>query len=125
MHPRTIAMWLFMLPLVLCSLEMKPGWGFMHLDWPPSVFYAIVGVTSAVAGFIGLEEYRIPALVAGPVAGVGALVASQILLSNVDSISDVVLVFAELIGALPGLGLFYLLKAIQDKSKFGDKSTGL
>ena len=125
MHPRVIAMWLFMVPLVVCSMEIVPGWGIFHLNWPPSAFYGIVGVTSAAAGFIGIEEYRIPALVAGPVAGVGALLASSMLLSTVDSTSNVVIVFVELIGALPGIGLFYVLKALQDKSKVGGSSTGL
>jgi hypothetical protein len=118
-------MWLFMVPLVVSSLEMNPGWGLFHLDWPPAVFYAIVGVTSAAAGFIGIEEYRIPGLVAGPVAGVGALLASSMLLSNVESTSNIVIVFAELIGALPGIGLFYVLKAIQDRTRSGSQSSGL
>jgi hypothetical protein len=110
-----IALIVFVATLVVCSMEMIPGWGMMDLEWPRWVFYMIIGIVGAVTGFVGIENYRLPALISGPVVGVGALYASAILLERVSETHDAVIVFVEGIGALPGIGLFFLLRLIQDK----------
>jgi len=108
------AMWIFILPLVFCSMEMVPGWGIFDLEWPASTFYGIMTVAGIVAGFLGCEGYRVPGMIAGVVTGAGSLYATAVLLRHTTVTHSIVLVLAGFVGALPGIGLYFALRFFQD-----------
>jgi hypothetical protein len=105
---------IFGLSIVFCSMEMVPGWGIFHLNWPPGAFYLIMLICGGVSGLFFAAEYPLPGLIAGAISGLGALYAIALVLENVDSVYDVFLVIAGLVGALPGVGVYFALKLAQD-----------
>jgi len=71
-------------------------------------------ICGAVSGtFLG-ARYPVPGLIGGAVSGVGALYAVALVLDNVDSVYSLFLVIAGMIGALPGLIVYFVLKLVQD-----------
>jgi hypothetical protein len=91
--------------LVVCSMEMVPGWGFLHLGWGRSTFYLIAGAVGAAAGVI-LGRHRLPGLVAGALMMAGALFSAALVLDHVAWIPNFILVLVAGAGALPGLALY-------------------
>ena len=105
---------IFGLAIVFCSMEMVPGWGIFHLDWPRWVFYTIMLICGGASGTFLAARYPLPGLIAGAVSGLGALYAIALVLDNVESVYDVFLAIAGLIGALPGVIVYVVLKLVQD-----------
>ncbi|MDQ7779158.1 MAG: hypothetical protein RDV41_05560 [Planctomycetota bacterium] len=101
--------YIFAIAVIFCSMEMVPGWGFLKLGWPPLVFYIISGVCGAIGGMLYV---RCPGagFMAGAVAALGALFATALVLEQVDEVHSIVLVIVGLVGILPGVGLYYLLR---------------
>jgi len=91
--------------LVVCSREMVPGWGLLHLGWERSTFYLIAGTVGAIAGII-LDPHRLPGLISGALMMAGALFCAALVLDHVERIPNVILVIVEGIGALPGFALY-------------------
>lgn len=108
------------LSMAFCGMEMVPGWGVFHLDWPPIAFYGIMTVCCGLSGFLMDPEHRLAGLFGGIVGGPGALAAIALVLSHTTWTNDLIVVFAGAIGALPGVGLYKLLAGIEDKI-FGPK----
>jgi hypothetical protein len=102
------------LSIVFCSMEMVPGWGIFHLDWPPTAFYAIMAASGAIAGICGATDHRIPGLIGGVIAGPSALLAVGYVLAHVTVTYNVILVLVAMLGALPGFAVYKVLSAIQD-----------
>jgi hypothetical protein len=94
-----------MITLVVCSMEMIPGWGFLRLGWPRTTFYSIVAFVGAAAGIV-LAPHRFAGLISGALAMAGALHGTALILDNVDRIPNLVLVIVAAIGSLPGFGLY-------------------
>ena len=110
-----IGQFVFWVPMVFCSMEMIPGWGFINPDWPREVYYAIMATSGALAGMLILPKHLVPGLVGGLLAGPGGLFAVALLLENVQSTHTLVIVAVALLGCLPGIGIGLGLKALQDR----------
>ena len=102
------------LAISLCSMEIVPGWGGFRLGWPPEAYYAIVAAIAAFAGAVAVRGYPIPGLFGGSVSGMGALAATTWHLTQVSETWSLFMVIAGVLGALPGIGLFFVLKRSQD-----------
>jgi hypothetical protein len=51
---QNFGIWVFMIPMIICSMEIVPGWGFIGLEWAPQTYYIIMIVAGLVAGvFMG------------------------------------------------------------------------
>ena len=107
----------FGLSIVVAVMEMTPGWGLLGLDWPPAVFCVITAVLGAVAGWGARPGYRLPGLVAGIVAGPGAILAMYLVIHKAERVPIVAILVAAFIGMLPAIGVFKVLAAIQDAVK--------
>jgi hypothetical protein len=110
-----LGQFIFWLPMVFCSMEIVPNWGIFNLDWPPEVYFVIMAVCGAAAGALMAPNYRVPGLVVGLLAGPGGLFAVTLLLQNVNSIHTIAIVLVALIGCLPGVGVGFALKVVQDR----------
>jgi hypothetical protein len=111
---QNIAGGVFGFSLVIAVLEMTPGWGFLGLDWPPAVFCIITAVLGAIAGWISRTGYRLPGVVAGAMAGPGAILAMHLVIRNAERVPAAILLVAALVGMLPAIGVYKALTAIQD-----------
>jgi hypothetical protein len=106
---------IFGIALIFCSMEMVEGWGILGLDWPPRVFYGIMAVSGCVAGVLCGGRYIVPAVLGMVIGGVGALFAIAWVLERVNTMHSVVLVLVGIAGALPGAGVYFALKFLQDQ----------
>lgn len=104
---QNIGIWIVMIPLVICGMEMVPGWGFMGLNWNPVWFYLVAGMTGMVGGAMVAKEEWFAGLVAGPFVSIGALFATALVLQNVKATNNLVLTLVGMIGAIPGFLLYY------------------
>jgi hypothetical protein len=105
---------LFGLSIVICSMEMVPGWGLLHLGWSPGVFMGIMAACGAVSGLLMAAKHPVPGLLGGLVAGPGALFAIGFVLERTTRTQSLILVIVGLVGALPGVGLYAALAALQN-----------
>ena len=105
---------LFCVPMVICSMEMVPGWGMLGLRWPNSTFFIIMSLFGFVAGACMAPDHRnrIPGAIGGAIAGFGALFATSLMLDNVSWTSNIVILLVAGIGILPGLGVYWLLSLL-------------
>ncbi|MEQ8789384.1 MAG: hypothetical protein RIC55_24030 [Pirellulaceae bacterium] len=103
-----------MIPQVLCSMEMVPGWGIFELGWPEAVYYAIMVVAGAVGGLLMAERHRFAGLVGGAIAGPGSIFAVALHLGSTDETWNFICVLLAAIGALPGIGVYWVLRLLQD-----------
>ena len=76
------------------------------------VFLLIVAVTGSIGGALYDPERPLAGLVGGAAMSMGALGATQAFLCTVNSTHTVVLTIIGLVGALPGLGIYFLAKAV-------------
>jgi hypothetical protein len=106
-----VAMIIFVIALIFCSLEVVPGWGLFDLEWPPSIFYAIMAAAGALYG-AAIAKMRVIGAVCGVISGVGAIGLTQLLLQNVNWIPGKAIVIAAAIGAIPGFGLYLLAEKL-------------
>jgi hypothetical protein len=102
------------LAIVVCSMEMVPGWGFLNLGWSQKFFFQIIALVGAVSGLLIGGRYLLPGLLGGMLGGLGALWAISMVLSNVNETWNIVLVLVGFIGAAPGICVFFGGKLIQD-----------
>jgi hypothetical protein len=100
--------------IVLCGTEMTPGWGLIGLGWSPVVYCLITAVAGALSGWLSRTEYRLPGLVAGAIAGPGAILAVYLLLQKAERVPIPIVLIAICVGMLPALGIYKILTAIQD-----------
>src|SRR5262249_40898207 len=100
--------------IVVCAMEMAPGWGLLGLDWPPVVYCIITAVLGAVAGWLSRTGYRLRGLIAGAVAGPGAILAMYVVLQKAERVPAAALLVAALVGMLPAIGIYKALAAMQD-----------
>jgi hypothetical protein len=110
--PAGIAFFVYVIIIVICSMEMVPGWGFGFLDWPESRYYIVAAITGAICGIFMASEARLAGMIGTPIGGVGALIATSLLLKHSTETHDGALAIVGLIGALPGLGVYALVKKI-------------
>ena len=113
---------IFGIALVFCSMEMVEGWGILGLDWPPGVFYGITAVSGLVAGVLCGGRYIVPAVFGFMIGGVGALYAIACVLERVNTMHSVILVLVGFVGGLPGAGIYFVLKFLQDQVLPPEKS---
>lgn len=109
-----IAGTIFAVAIVVCSMEMVPGWGMFHLGWPPDVFYVIMAVAGVASAFCAGGRHVVPALAGFPLGGVGALFAIAWMLERVNVVYSVMLIIVGLIGAIPGAAIYFALRFLQD-----------
>ncbi len=106
------------LSLVFCTMEIVPGWGFIgdafNLQWPPAVFYVIAGVAGAVGGFLIGGRYCVPGMIGFAIGAVCSVFAASLPLHRVQSIHTGILMLLAVLGLLPGMGVFQILKSVQD-----------
>jgi hypothetical protein len=95
-------------------MEMIPGWGFLGLGWPPVVYIMITAVAGAAAGGTGRPGYRLPGLIAGALAGPGAIIAMYLLLQKAERVPIPVVLVPIVVGMLPAIGVHKVLAMIQD-----------
>jgi hypothetical protein len=100
--------------LIVCSMEMVPGWGAFNLGWDRATYYLIVGVAGALAGSL-IAERRLLGMAGGALALIGSLFCTALVLENVQQVPKVVLVLAGGIGALPGVGLYFAVTGVLKK----------
>jgi hypothetical protein len=112
---QTTAQAMLGIAILLCGTELVPGWGMLGLGWPPEAHYAIMAAAGAFAGAVTVRRrYAVPGLIAGAVAGIGALAAVAWYLTFVERTPTELLVVVGAVGALPGIGLYYVLRWVQD-----------
>jgi hypothetical protein len=102
----------FQLALILCSTEMVPSLGRYALGfgWAREAYFAIAASCGAPCGatMVG-KGNRLKGSIAGLVAGLGALVALELGLGWMESDNEGLFGLLELVGILPGIGLYLLL----------------
>jgi len=110
--PAGIAFFAYVIVIVVCSMEMVPGWGFGFLNWPETRYYIVAAITGAICGIFMASEARLAGMIGAPIGGVGALFATSLVLKHSTETHDGVLAIVGLIGALPGLAVYALVKKI-------------
>src|SRR5262245_40214299 len=100
--------------IVVCGTEMVPGWGLLGLDWPPAVYGLVTAVAGAISGWVSRTDYRVPGLIAGSIAGPGAILAMYLLLQKAERVPIPIVLLAIFIGMLPAYGCYKILEALQD-----------
>ncbi len=108
-----IGMVIFVLAFFFCSHEMVPGWGFLDLDWPASTHYLIMAIIGATAGLLAGEKYWLAGIVGGALAGPGSILVASYHLANVNETWDILIVLLGGLGALPGVGAYWLIRFVQ------------
>lgn len=111
---QAVGIGIFTFGLIFCSMEMAPSWGVFRLDWPPSTYYALMALFGGVAGCLIGRGYWLPGWVGGTVAGLGALAALAFFLEGTTRTHSAILILIAGIGSLPGVGIGFGLKALQD-----------
>ncbi len=100
--------------IVLCGVEMVPGWGLLGLDWPPAAYCFITAIAGAASGWVSRPGYRVPGLIAGSIAGPGAIIAMYLLLQKAERVPIPIVILAILVGMLPAYGVYKILEVVQD-----------
>lgn len=105
--------------LFFTSEQMTPGREWIELDWPSEIYYIVVGMAGAVAGFFGAQR-RTVGLLSGMVAAASSLAAvvafrqfmPQLPPNRILAWINAVIL---MIGLLPGIALYgifsYLLES--------------
>ena len=105
----------FGLAIIFCRFESVEGWEIFHVGWPQWAYYTIVVVTGMLACASRSRRYWLPGVFGGALAGVGALIAVGLLLRVLPIVNRSLFLLCALVGCLPGAGLFWLLRALQDR----------
>jgi hypothetical protein len=109
-----VGLGVFVLGNIFASEEMVPGWGF-HLGLPHALLYAIAIGSGAAGGAMIAGRYVLPGLAGGSIAGLGALWAVAAYLAAVDVSHSAISFLCAAGGALPGIGIGFGLRFVQDK----------
>ena len=90
------------------------GW---HMAWQGTlglpIYLAIALFGGSMGGIIMARDFRSAGLLSGLVGSVGSFAAVYFFHVNQSEVSNVSIALAVLVGALPGLGLYHILKAIR------------
>ena len=116
-HPsplQTVGILLFTFALIFCSMEMVPAWSRFRLDWSPSAYYALMSLLGMAAGALFGGKYFLPGAFGGMLAGLGALGAMAFVLERSRYTNNLIFVLVAGVGSLPGLGVGFVLRALQD-----------
>jgi peptidoglycan/LPS O-acetylase OafA/YrhL len=100
--------------LILCVIQMVPGWNPLHLDWSTEVYYSIMMCSGACAGVARDRRYWPGGLVGGAGAGFGSLCAVMTAVDHFNVDHPKFLAAVALLGSLPGVGMYFLFKRLQD-----------
>lgn len=100
--------------IVFCGIEMMPRWSILGLNWPPVVYCLITAIAGAASGWLSRPGYRVPGLIAGMLAGPGAIIAMYILMNRAPLVPIPLVLLAILVGMLPAVGLYKILEIVQD-----------
>jgi hypothetical protein len=109
---RALAVTALLLPTILLAMETTPGWSRKKLprELTPEECYAIVAVLGVLAGPLIVERHRIVASLCGPICGIGGFFTVSLMLRNVSWTFKTFIMLAWVVGCLPGVGAFYMLK---------------
>ncbi len=109
---RNVAILIYALGLLI-GMSSVPGWG-PDFKISSGGYYSLLMFFGMVSFALFEPRYWIPGLVGGAIAGAGSLLLTQITLSNVQSIYNLVLFVIEMLGALPGIGIYLAGRNLQD-----------
>ncbi len=102
------------LSVVICAMEMVPGWGVLGLQLPPSIFYIIAVASGAVGGFLIGNRYCVPGMIGYAIANLGGLFLGSLPMYYFDRIYIAVLFILIPLGMFPGILIYRGLKCVQD-----------
>ncbi|TVS16079.1 MAG: hypothetical protein EA424_14795 [Planctomycetaceae bacterium] len=74
----------------------------------------IASLSGAVGGFLLGNRYCIPGMIGGFIGAIGAVLLGTYPLYHWDSIYTLFLLFLTLVGSIPGILIFALLRFLQD-----------
>lgn len=118
-----IALLLGTLPVILCALEMIPERCQLcreSTEFDAYIFTAaICGGAGAVLYGTSLVDYWLPRLAGGSFAALGSLFTIWMLLTDFPSDLAFLFVFVGILGAMPGVLTYYILKIIGDECLSG------
>ena len=100
--------------IVFCGIEMMPRWSMLGLDWSPATYALITAISGAASGWVSRPGYRVPGLIAGMLAGPGAIFAMYVLMHRAPLVPIPLVLMAILVGMLPAVGLYKILEIVQD-----------
>jgi hypothetical protein len=106
---------LITLGLIFCSMEVVPAWSRLHLDWPAAAYYALMALLGGLGGALIGRGYFLPGLFGGILAGLGGLAAMAFVLERTAYTNKYLFVIVAGLGSLPGVGVGYGLRALQDR----------
>jgi hypothetical protein len=112
--PQKISVGLFLTFVSIASLDVawKGGMFPLSQDW----LHVLAAAAGAVTGVIlGGRRYGLAGLVSGALTGVCAAAFSVLVFGQVTYLYKIVAFFTTLLGCLPGIILFFLLRALQDR----------
>ncbi len=100
--------------IVLCGIEMMPRWSLLGLNWSLATYGFITAIAGAASGWVSRSGYRVPGLIAGSLAGPGAILAMYLLMQKAQLVPIPFVLLAILVGMLPAFGLYKVLEIVQD-----------
>lgn len=106
-----IGLMIFVVTAGFGAMELTGFWDF-GLDWGLSTYLVITFVGGAIGGFLLGRGSPIAGLVGGMLAGPGGLLALYYWLKDRESTSNIALMLVQFVGSLPGIGVYFLLKAV-------------
>lgn len=105
---------LFLGLVSLCSLDV--AWGRGLFPFAQKWLFVLAGVGGAITGLmVAQKRYRGAGLLAGAVTGLGAVGISVFLFRQMTTVYNIVAIATTLIGCLPGIVLFQVLRILQDQ----------
>jgi hypothetical protein len=109
-----ISVGLFLVFVSLASLDVawKGGMFPLSQEWLQGIAAAAGAVTGVIV--VG-RRYALAGLVSGAVTGVCAVAFSVLVFGQVTYLYKIVAFFTTLLGCLPGIVLFFLLRALQNR----------
>ena len=91
-----------------------PRWSLLGLNWSPATYALITAIAGAASGWVSRSGYRVPGLIAGALAGPGAILATYLLMQKAQLVPIPLVLVAIFVGMLPAFGLYKILEIVQD-----------
>ena len=113
-----LAILIGILPVAICSLEMIPD--RCHLCREEMALDAYFFTAAMCGGFASVIygdslEYWMPRLVGGSISALGSLFTVWMLLKSVPTNLAFLFVFVGILGAMPGVLIYFLMKIVADE----------